>query len=212
MVVQNSHFLGKLATYGVKHHLTVPHRPQSNGVAEAAVKLVKEGILRLITRAGESRKNWWGLSAVCVSINNSVMRMGMLSRAEAFLGQRHYHLMLRRYAAEESDEVVFSLHNDAIKIGQMKQRGTVEAIVKKFKVGDLVKIKNHRMKKSDGSRFAVDPPVESPLVIVSITGTTAAMHNLLTKNMVERSLTEVKALDVLDLDTFRNVSLTKFQG
>jgi hypothetical protein len=149
---------------------------------------------------------------VCVSINNSVMRMGMLSRAEAFLGQRHYHLMLRRYAAEESDEVVFSLHNDAIKIGQMKQRGTVEAIVKKFKVGDLVKIKNHRMKKSDGSRFAVDPPVESPLVIVSITGTTAAMHNLLTKNMVERSLTEVKALDVLDLDTFRNVSLTKFQG
>jgi transposase InsO family protein len=154
-----SHFKGKLTTYGVKHHLTVPHRPQSNGVAEAAVKLVKEGILRLITRAGESRKNWDELvGIVCVRINNSVMRTGMLSRAEAFLGQRHYHLMLRRYVAEDSDEVVFSLHNDAIKIGRMKQRGTVEAIVKNFKVVDLVKIKNHRMKKSDGSRFAVDPP------------------------------------------------------
>jgi hypothetical protein len=65
----------------------------TNGVAEAALKLVKEGILRLITRAGESRKNRDELvGIVCVSINNSVMRTGMLSRAEAFLGQRHYHL------------------------------------------------------------------------------------------------------------------------
>jgi hypothetical protein len=63
-----SHFMGKLATYRVKHHLTVPHRPKSKGVAEAAVKLVKEGILRLITRAGESRKNWWGLSASALTI------------------------------------------------------------------------------------------------------------------------------------------------
>jgi hypothetical protein len=83
--------MGKLATYGVQHHLTVPHRPQSNGVAEAAVKLVKEGILRWITRAGESRKNWDELvGIVCVSINNSVMRTGMLSRAETFLGGSGY--------------------------------------------------------------------------------------------------------------------------
>ena len=69
-----SHFMAMLATYGVKHHLTVPHIPQSIGVAEAAVRLVKEGILRLITRAGESRKNWDELvGIVCVSINNSVM-------------------------------------------------------------------------------------------------------------------------------------------
>ena len=164
----------------------------------------------MIKRARESRKNWNELvGLVCVSINNSVMRTGILSRAKAFLGQRHYHLMLRRFTAEESDEVVFSLHNDAIKIGRMRQRGTVDAIVKNFKVGDLVKIKNHKMKKSDGSRFA-DPAVESPLVIVSITGTTAAMRNLLNKDFVERSLTEVKALDALDLVTFRNVSLTKF--
>jgi hypothetical protein len=92
----------------------------------------------------------------------------------------------------------------------MKERGNMDNVVKNVKVGDLVKIKNHRMTKSDGSRFTVDPLVESPLVIFSITGTTAAMRNLLTKDTVERSLTEVKALDALDLVTFRNVSLTKF--
>jgi hypothetical protein len=36
------------------------------------------------------------------------------------------------------------------------------------------------------------------------------MRNLLNKDMVERSLTEVKALDALDLVTFRNVSLATF--
>ena len=51
---------------------------------------MKEGILRLITRAGESRKNWDELVwLVCVSINNSVMQTGILSRAEAFLGKNH---------------------------------------------------------------------------------------------------------------------------
>ena len=132
------------------------------------------------------------------------MQTGILSRAEDFQGQNHYHLMLRRYTAEKSDEEVFSMHNDAIKIGRMKRRGTVDDIVNNFKV----KINSYKMNKSDGSRFAVDPAVESPLVITDINGTMAAMRNLHTKDVMERSLTEVKALDALDLITFRNASLT----
>ena len=48
------------------------------------------------------------------------------------------------------------------------------------------------------------------MVITDIKGTTAAMRNLLTKDIVERILTEVKAMDALDLMTFRNLSMTKF--
>ena len=67
--------------------------------------------------------------------------------------------MLRRYMVEKSDDVVFSMHNGAIKVGRMKRRGTVDDIVKNFKVGDLVKVKIHKMNKADGSRFAIDPAV-----------------------------------------------------
>ena len=70
----------------------------------------------------------------------------------------------------------------------MRQRGTDDAIVKNFNVGDLVEIQSHKMNKSDGSRFAVDPAVESPLLITDMKGTTAAMRNLLNKDVVERSL------------------------
>jgi hypothetical protein len=134
--------------------------------------------------AWEKRENWDMMAGVVgVSIDNLVMVRGRLSRDKVFLGQVHYHLELQRWATEDSGGVVFSMHNDAMDSGRMKARCCVDGMAGELGMGDLIRIKDHRMTRSGDSGFAADPPVESPLVRLSITGTTSGIRKLPTTVM-----------------------------
>ena len=43
---------------GVAHGVAVPHRPQTNGVAERAVRAVVEGTRTLLEQAGFAHRFW----------------------------------------------------------------------------------------------------------------------------------------------------------
>ena len=86
----------------------------------------------MIARGGKGRKNWDDLC-------QSVMIKGTLTMAEAFLGMRHYHAIKRHYKLETDDEVIFQMHNEAIRVSRHNQRGKEKDVVRDFKVGDIVK-------------------------------------------------------------------------
>jgi hypothetical protein len=88
----------------------------------------------------------------------------------------------------EHDSIRSETHILTQHLGEVKSLhvATEERIVEmagKFKMGDLIRIKDHGMAESGDSGFTADPPVEYPLVRLSITGTASGDRKLPTAVM-----------------------------
>ena len=67
--------------FGAAHGVAVPHRPQTNGVAERAVRAVVEGARTLLDQAGMDRRFW-----PYASVGITALRTTSLSGTATVLG------------------------------------------------------------------------------------------------------------------------------